>query len=80
MANGDCPVGAALQERVAGMARDVGKLEECALRHEAQIEHNTRSIDKLVWQVSLGAAIGAAVLAPIVRWIMDVLLPTTAGG
>ena len=75
MPNGDCPVGAALTERVAGMARTVERLETCVHEHDEKIERNTRSIDKLIWQVSLFAAVGAAILAPLVRWLMDTLLP-----
>lgn len=79
MPNGDCPVGAALTERVAGMARAVERLETCVHEHDTRIERNTRSIDKLIWQVSLGAAIGAAVLAPVVKWALDMLLPAGGG-
>ena len=75
MPNGNCPVGAALTERVAGMARELEKLEACAQMQDEKIDRNTRSIDKLIWQVSLGAAVGAAILAPLVRWLMDMIIP-----
>jgi len=57
------------------MARDLEKLEAYAQMQDEQIDRNTRSIDKLIWQVSLGAAVGAAILAPLVRWLMDMIIP-----
>jgi len=54
-------------------------MKQALKEHDQRIERNSRSIDKLVWQVSLGAAVGAAVLAPVVKWALDMLLPAGGG-
>lgn len=79
MANGDCPIGAKHSAEITSIGREIGEMKATLREHERGIERNTRSIDKLVWQVSLGAAVGAAVLAPVVKWALDMLLPAGGG-
>lgn len=50
-------------------------MKQALKEHDRLIERNTRCIDKLVWQVSLGAAVGAAVLAPVVSKALALLFP-----
>jgi hypothetical protein len=50
-------------------------MKQALKEHDQRIERNTRSIDKLVWQVSLGAAVGAAVLAPVVSKALALFFP-----
>ena len=75
MANGDCPIGAKHSAEITSIGREIGEMKATLREHERGIERNTRSIDKLVWQVSLGAAVGAAVLAPIVSKALALLFP-----
>lgn len=75
MANGDCPVGATNAANIAAQGREIGEMKQTLKEHDTRIERNSRCIDKLVWQVSLGAAIGAAVLAPVVSKALALLFP-----
>jgi len=50
-------------------------MKQALKEHDRLIERNTRCIDKLIWQVSLGAAIGAAVLAPVVSKALALFFP-----
>lgn len=75
MPNGDCARGAENAANIAAQGREIGEMKQALKEHDRLIERNTRCIDKLIWQVSLGAAVGAAILAPLVRWLMDTLLP-----
>jgi hypothetical protein len=75
MPNGDCPVGAANKADIANHGREIGEMKQALKEHDRLIERNTRCIDKLVWQVSLGAAVGAAVLAPVVSKALALLFP-----
>jgi len=50
-------------------------MKQALKEHDQRIERNSRSIDKLVWQVSLGAAVGAAVLAPVVSKALALFFP-----
>ena len=79
MPNGDCARGAENAANIAAHGREIGEMKQALKEHDRLIERNTRCIDKLVWQVSLGAAIGAAVLAPVVKWALDMLLPAGGG-
>lgn len=75
MPNGDCAVGAANKADIAAHGREIGEMKQALKEHDRLIERNTRCIDKLVWQVSLGAAVGAAVLAPVVSKALALLFP-----
>ena len=75
MPNGDCARGAENAANIRAHGREIDEMKQALKEHDTRIERNTRSIDKLIWQVSLGAAVGAAILAPLVRWLMDTLLP-----
>ena len=75
MPNGDCARGAENATNIAAQGREIGEMKTTLKEHDTRIERNTRSIDKLVWQVSLGAAVGAAVLAPIVSKALALLFP-----
>jgi hypothetical protein len=50
-------------------------MKQALKEHDQRIERNSRCIDKLIWQVSLGAAVGAAVLAPVVSKALALLFP-----
>jgi len=75
MPNGDCARGAENAANIAAHGREIGEMKQALKEHDRLIERNTRCIDKLVWQVSLGAAIGAAVLAPVVNKALALLFP-----
>lgn len=75
MPNGDCARGAENAANIAAHGREIGEMKQALKEHDRLIERNTRSIDKLIWQVSLGAAIGAAVLAPVVSKALALLFP-----
>lgn len=75
MPNGDCAVGAANKADIANHGREIGEMKGTLKEHDQRIERNSRCIDKLIWQVSLGAAIGAAVLAPVVSKALALLFP-----
>ena len=79
MANGDCPIGAKHSAEITSIGREIGEMKSTLKEHDTRIERNSRCIDKLIWQVSLGAAIGAAVLAPVVSKAFDMLLPAGGG-
>ena len=79
MPNGDCARGAENAANIRAHGREIDEMKQTLKEHDRLIERNTRSIDKLIWQVSLGAAIGAAVLAPVVKWALDMLLPAGGG-
>ena len=75
MPNGDCARGAENATNIAAQGREIGEMKQALKEHDRLIERNTRCIDKLVWQVSLGAAIGAAVLAPVVSKALALFFP-----
>ena len=75
MPNGDCARGAENAANIKAHEREIGEMKTTLKEHDQRIEHNTRCIDKLIWQVSLGAAVGAAVLAPIVSKALALLFP-----
>jgi hypothetical protein len=75
MPNGDCARGAENAANIKAHEREIGEMKQALKEHDQRIEHNTRCIDKLIWQVSLGAAVGAAVLAPIVSKALALLFP-----
>ena len=75
MPNGDCARGAENAANIRGHGREIDEMKQTLKEHDRLIERNTRSIDKLVWQVSLGAAVGAAVLAPVVSKALALLFP-----
>ena len=75
MPNGDCARGAENAANIAAHGREIDEMKQTLKEHDRLIERNTRSIDKLVWQVSLGAAVGAAVLAPVVSKALALFFP-----
>ena len=75
MPNGDCARGAENAANIRAHGREIGEMKQTLKEHDRLIERNTRSIDKLVWQVSLGAAVGAAVLAPVVSKALALFFP-----
>lgn len=75
MPNGDCARGAENAANIAAQGREIGEMKGTLKEHDQRIERNSRCIDKLVWQVSLGAAIGAAVLAPVVSKALALFFP-----
>lgn len=75
MPNGDCARGAENAANIAAQGREIGEMKQALKEHDQRIERNTRSIDKLIWQVSLGAAVGAAVLAPVVSKALALFFP-----
>ena len=75
MPNGDCARGAENATNIAAQGREIGEMKQTLKEHDRLIERNSRCIDKLIWQVSLGAAIGAAVLAPVVSKALALLFP-----
>lgn len=75
MPNGDCARGAENAANIAAHGREIGEMKSTLREHDQRIERNTRCIDKLIWQVSLGAAVGAAVLAPVVSKALALLFP-----
>lgn len=79
MPNGDCARGAENAANIRAHGREIDEMKQALKEHDQRIERNSRCIDKLVWQVSLGAAVGAAVLAPVVKWALDMLLPAGGG-
>ena len=79
MPNGDCARGAENAANIRAHGREIDEMKQALKEHDQRIERNSRCIDKLIWQVSLGAAVGAAVLAPVVRWALDMLLPAGGG-
>ena len=75
MPNGDCARGAENAANIRAHGREIDEMKQALKEHDQRIERNTRCIDKLIWQVSLGAAVGAAVLAPIVSKALALLFP-----
>lgn len=75
MPNGDCARGAENAANIRAHGREIDEMKQTLKEHDRLIERNTRSIDKLVWQVSLGAAVGAAVLAPVVSKALALFFP-----
>ena len=75
MPNGDCARGAENAANIRAHGREIDEMKQALKEHDRLIERNTRCIDKLVWQVSLGAAVGAAVLAPVVSKALALLFP-----
>ena len=75
MPNGDCARGAENSTNIAAQGREIGEMKQTLKEHDQRIERNSRCIDKLIWQVSLGAAVGAAVLAPVVSKALALLFP-----
>lgn len=75
MPNGDCARGAENAANIAAHGREIGEMKGTLKEHDQRIERNTRCIDKLIWQVSLGAAVGAAVLAPVVSKALALFFP-----
>ena len=75
MPNGDCARGAENAANIRAHGREIDEMKQALKEHDQRIERNSRSIDKLVWQVSLGAAVGAAVLAPVVSKALALLFP-----
>ena len=75
MPNGDCARGAENAANIRAHGREIDEMKQALKEHDRLIERNSRCIDKLVWQVSLGAAVGAAVLAPVVSKALALLFP-----
>ena len=75
MPNGDCARGAENAANIRGHGREIDEMKQTLKEHDRLIERNSRCIDKLVWQVSLGAAVGAAVLAPVVSKALALFFP-----
>ena len=75
MPNGDCARGAENATNIAAHGREIGEMKQTLKEHDQRIERNSRCIDKLIWQVSLGAAVGAAVLAPVVSKALALFFP-----
>jgi len=75
MPNGDCARGAENAANIRAHGREIDEMKQALKEHDQRIERNSRSIDKLVWQVSLGAAVGAAVLAPVVSKALALFFP-----
>ena len=75
MPNGDCARGAENAANIRAHGREIDEMKQALKEHDQRIERNSRCIDKLIWQVSLGAAVGAAVLAPVVSKALALLFP-----
>ena len=75
MPNGDCARGAENAANIRAHGREIDEMKQALKEHDQRIERNSRCIDKLVWQVSLGAAVGAAVLAPVVSKALALFFP-----
>ena len=75
MPNGDCARGAENAANIRAHGREIDEMKQALKEHDQRIERNSRCIDKLIWQVSLGAAVGAAVLAPVVNKALALFFP-----
>ena len=75
MPNGDCARGAENAANIRAHGREIDEMKQTLKEHDRLIERNSRCIDKLIWQVSLGAAVGAAVLAPVVSKALALFFP-----